>query len=149
MGRIGPKKHHKKRKHKMSLKTLLAFVSDKQNFPNLDAYIEFCRRYLDFIASDGLQAVIVSQNERHYRFFQYKKDGQFNITRPINETLMYNADNSRKIVSEFLHVLKNAQDIAEDDNEKRNVICNSIYTIQQTIGIALDALPAGKSNTAR
>jgi hypothetical protein len=133
----------------MSLKSLVNFVSDKENFPNIDAYIGFCQRYLDFIADNGIQAVIISQNEQHYRFFQYKKDGHFNITRPINANLMYDAQSARKIASDFLAVLRNAGEISEDDTSQRAFICNSIYTIQQTIGSALDALPAGKSNTAR
>ena len=133
----------------MNLKSLLDFVSDKQNFCHLDAYIKFCQRYLDFIADNGIQAVIVSQNEQQYRFFQYKKDGHFNITRPINANLMYDAQSARKIVFDFLPALRNAGEISNDDTEHRELIRNSIYTIQQTIGAALDALPAGKSNTAR
>jgi hypothetical protein len=133
----------------MSLKTLVNFVSDKENFRDIDAYIGFCLRYLDFIADNGIQAVIVSQNEQQYRFFQYKKDGYFNITRPINANLMYDANSVGKLASDFLSVLKNAGEISKDDAEHRSLICNSIYTIQQTIGAALDALPSGKSNTAR
>jgi len=133
----------------MSLKSLLDFVSNKQNFSNLNAYIGFCQRYLDFIANGGLQAVIVSRNEQQYRFFQYKKDGYFNITRPINANLMYDTHSAQKIASDFLSTLKNAGEIPENNTEQRAFICNSIYTIQQTIGAALDGLPAGQSNTAR
>jgi hypothetical protein len=62
---------------------------------------------------------------------------------------MYDAQSARNIASDFLPVLRNAGDISEKDSNQRALICNSIYTIQQTIGAALDALPAGKSNTAR
>lgn len=34
-------------------------------------------------------------------------------------------------------------------NEDRVAINNAVYTIQQTVGAALDALPAGLTNTAR
>jgi len=133
----------------VNLKELLHFASDKANFQDLQAYLRFCRNYLEFIASGGLQAVIVSQNEQQYRFYQYKKDGSFNITRPINANLMYDAESAFRITSEFLPAIKAARDIPDSDSQSRAVISNSIYTIQQTIGAALDALPAGKSNTAR
>ena len=68
----------------MSVAGLVRFAADKTNFKTVSAYIEFCKRYLAFLASGGVQATIVSQNEEHYHFFQYKKDGHFNITRPIN-----------------------------------------------------------------
>jgi len=45
--------------------------------------------------------------------------------------------------------LRQARDIPSEDDESRRLICNSIYTVQQSIGAALDALPAGKSNNAR
>ena len=66
----------------MSVKKLVAIASDKKNFAGLKQYINFCAQFLDF-ASDGLQAVIVSQNEPKYRFFQYRRDGCFNVTRPL------------------------------------------------------------------
>ena len=66
----------------MSLQTLVDIARDKTNFLDLSDYVDFGRRYLDF-ASDGLQAVIVSQDENHYRFFQYKEDSHFNISRPL------------------------------------------------------------------
>lgn len=72
----------------MSLSALVSTASDKTNFIGLDDYVDFCRRYLEFVV-DGLQAVIVSQNETHYRFYQYQQDGHYNITRPINSHLMY------------------------------------------------------------
>ena len=38
---------------------------------------------------------------------------------------------------------------ASDTPANRELVNRSVYTIQQSIGAALDALPAGKSNTAR
>ncbi|MHB1157436.1 MAG: hypothetical protein ACYC26_11450 [Phycisphaerales bacterium] len=73
----------------MTLQQLVAIASDKTRFQTVDDYIRFAQRYLDFVfGGDKLQAVIVSQNEPHYRFFQYKKDGYFNIIRPINSPNM-------------------------------------------------------------
>ena len=134
----------------MTLRALVELARRKENFQSLDAYLNFARRYLDFADNVGnLQAVIVSQNEEQYRFFQYKKDGHFNITRPINSDLMLNGDRSDSLVSEFLSVLDRAPDIAAKDSRRRQLICHAIYTMQQCIGAALDALPAGQSNTAR
>ena len=132
----------------MSLDSLIAIASDKENFQSLTEYIDFCRRYLDF-AAQGLQAVIVSQNESHYQFYQYKEEGHFNITRPLNSNLMYVAADSSKIAGDFLEILENIRDIPEDDAERRSVIVKAIYTIQQCIGATLDALPSGQSNRAR
>lgn len=67
----------------MSLSLLVNHAVDKTNFQTVKNYIEFCARYLEFVETN-LQARIISQNESHYQFFQYKEDGGFNITRPLN-----------------------------------------------------------------
>jgi len=59
----------------------------QEKFQSISDYTDFCLRYLEFIQTE-LQAVIVSRNENHYRFFQYKKNGTYNVTRPINSNLM-------------------------------------------------------------
>ena len=132
----------------MILDDLVAVARDKQRFLSLNDYIEFAIRYLDF-AGEGLQAVIISQNETHYQFYQYKAEGYFNITRPLNARLMYTAEDSAKLATDFFEILQNVKAIPENDSERRAIIIRSIYTIQQSIGAALDALPAGASNTAR
>ncbi len=132
----------------MNIEELVGIATNKNNFLTVENYIEFCQRYLDFAAS-GLQAVIVSQNEPNYCFFQYRQDGNFNITRPINSNLMYSAENSNISIERFLYILLTARYAGDVDENNRAIIRNSIYTIQQTIGATLDALPSGKSNTAR
>ena len=62
---------------------------------------------------------------------------------------MYDAETSRNVTSRFLKTIMAAREIPCDDCKSRDIIRNSIYTIQQSIGAALDAFPAGKSNTAR
>ena len=134
----------------MSLQQLVEIASDKTNFTTLDNYISFARRFLDFAFTQGaVQAVIVSQNEPHYRFFQYKKDGHYNVTRPLNSSLLIDAAHSSLLAKDFLKVLKSAHSVADDDQKRRSLICNAIYTIQQSIGATLDALLSGQSNTAR
>ena len=132
----------------MSLTELLSIAANKENFRSLTDYIKFCRRYLDFL-TDGIQAEIVSQNESNYHFFQYREDGNFNITRPVNANLMYTVENGAVIEEGFLRVLRAAREVATADEASRSIIRKTIYTIQQSIGATLDALPAGQSNTAR
>ena len=132
----------------MTLRELVARARDKTRFSDLGKYIDFCKWYLEFV-TDGLQATIVSQNENHYCFFQYKKDGYFNISRPINSRLMYGADDVAKIDTEFPRALDAVRDIDINDKNSREIIRRSIYTIQQTIGATLDGLPGAESNQAR
>jgi hypothetical protein len=132
----------------MKLKELINKAKDKNAFKDLKAYIEFCDEYLHYI-SDNLQAVIVSQNENHYRFFQYGKEGDFQITRPVNSNLMYDAKEFSKVSKEFLKILQTVKTIDKKDGSVRDILNNATYTIQQSVGSALDGLPAGQSNTAR
>ncbi len=134
----------------MNLKTLLSKVTDKSRFQTLQGYVDFCREYLEYIAVPGnLQATIVSQNENHYCFYQYAKSAGFQISRPINSQLMLSAGKFEANRHELLKILPNAGSITVPTIRQKEILNHSIYTIQQSIGAALDALPAGKSNTAR
>jgi hypothetical protein len=132
----------------MGLKQLVNKAKDKTNFVDLNAYIAFCDEYLNYI-SDNLQATIVSQNENHYRFYQYNEEGNFQITRPINSNLMYGVKEFRIASKEFLKILASIKTIDKKDGSIRDILNNVTYTMQQSIGSALDGLPAGQSNTAR
>ncbi len=133
----------------MTIKQLSARAIDKTRFTDLQGFIEFCQAYLDFVATDGsLQAVIVSQNENNYRFWQYSKQGNFQITRPINSELMFQAGEFDAVRKTFTETLQNLREI-ETDAALRTNLNNTIYTIQQSIGATLDSLPAGESNRAR
>jgi hypothetical protein len=132
----------------MNLKKLVNNSKDKSKFYDLKAFVKFCDEYLNYVA-DNLQAIIVSQNENHYCFYQYKKEGDFQITRPINSNLMYDAKGFSNASKEFLKILKSIKTIDKNDEAIRNILNNVTYTIQQSVGSALDGLPAGQSNTAR
>ncbi len=132
----------------MSLRRLISTITDKDNFLTIQGYLDFTARFLEFL-EDGIQAIIVSQNENHYRFFQYRKDGYFNITRPINSRMMYGFGDVTQVTQEFLPTIDRARSLSANDRMSRERICNAIYTIQQSIGATLDALPAGESNRAR
>jgi len=132
----------------MRLSDLVEHATDKERFHTVEQYIDFCSRYLDYVES-GLQARIVSQNENHYQFFQYRKEGSFNITRPLNSSLMYDAEGFATASVKFLITLEQLRDGQRPSENLRENLIRTIYTLQQTIGAALDGLPAGKSNQAR
>lgn len=132
----------------MSLSNLVNHATDKERFHTVDNYIDFCARYLEYVET-GLQARIVSQNESHYQFFQYKQAGSFNITRPINSRLMYDADGFSQAAHQFRLTLEQLRDGQRPSGDLRENLIRTIYTLQQSVGAALDGLPAGKSNQAR
>ncbi|MEG4516179.1 MULTISPECIES: hypothetical protein [unclassified Microcoleus] len=132
----------------MSLTDIVNHATDKKRFQNIQDYINFCKSYLKFIET-GLQARIVSQNENHYQFYQYQSEGYYNITRPINTSLMYDKSVFETNYVQFLQALEQLRDRELPDDGLRQVLICTIYTMQQSIGAALDALPSGRSNQAR
>jgi hypothetical protein len=132
----------------MSITDIVAYAVNKQKFNKIEDYIDFCKRFLDF-TNFGIQAVILAQNEQHYKFLQYKDDGYRNISRPINSSLMLDSDNFPLFCKDFLNILEQLRNRIQPDDSKRDVLTKTIYTLQQSIGIALDALPVGASNQAR
>lgn len=131
----------------MNAKELTRRAANKAGFASVGDYIEFCCRFLEFAESGGMHGTIISQNEPHYYFYQYKKDGNFSVSRPINSRLMYTAPNEQFVAKKFPNLLRNARDIPADDRKNREIIRNAIYTVQQSIGIALDA--QAQANKAR
>ena len=130
----------------MKITQLTKIATDKSKFKTLPDFSNFAEMYLEYVATK-LQAVIISQNENHYQFYQYGSDGGFQITRPINSRLMYNITGFLAVKKSFAGILKNAKGIkSKDDREEIN---KAVYTLQMAIGSTLDALPAGRSNTAR
>lgn len=132
----------------MTLKQLVRKASDKERFGRIEDYVEFARAFLDF-STEQLQATIVSQNEPHYQFWQYKKDGHYNVSRPINANLMLSAANCEAELREFLSLLEGLRSSGNETLEQRSRLNRCIYSLQQSIGVALDALPSGESNKAR
>jgi hypothetical protein len=132
----------------MTLKQLIKRATDKERFQTLEDYVDFAHAFLDY-ARGSLQAVIVSRNEPHYNFWQFKKEGHFNITRPINSNLMFRPENENSFARKFLEIVAHVRDPAAAIPVNRECLNRSIYTLQQCIGATLDALPSGQSNTAR
>jgi len=132
----------------MTLSDLLDHATDKTRFSSIKDYLLFCSCYLEYTQTK-LQARIISQNESHYQFFQYRKEGHFNITRPLNSVLMYDAENFTRAAHQFDMLFKKIRDGHLADDKQRENIIRTIYTVQQSIGAALDGLSSGKSNQAR
>ena len=131
----------------MTLNKLVSHASAKERFQKLEDFVAFATDFLEFSAS-GLQAVIVSRNEPYYNFWQFKKDGSFNVSRPINSNLMYSAVEAGAALQDFLPLLAAVQESGVDSPANRLLLNRAIYTLQQCIGIALDAR-SGSSNPAR
>jgi hypothetical protein len=132
----------------MNLKQLVNLASDKDYFLKLEHFTDFAVPFLEFAAT-GLQAVIVSQNEPRYNFWQYGKEGDFNVTRPINSELMLTAENAGRTLKKFSQIVSALREPSQDTAANRVLLNSTIYTLQQCVGAALDGLGAGESNKAR
>lgn len=132
----------------MTLRRIVAWASHKERFQSLEDYLEFAGVFLEYAAT-RLQATIISRNEPHYNFWQFKQEGHFNVTRPINSRLMFTASEIDGFKRRFLELLAHLRETGSDTPANREHINRSIYTLQQSIGAALDALPSGMSNKAR
>src|SRR5882762_6847392 len=116
----------------MKLDGLVKTASNKENFTELRHYVEFCLEFLEFIGTRGaIQAEIVSRNETHYRFIQFK-NAEFSITRPLNSNLLYTGKAAKAQLRKFFKVLDAVK--TSDTPANREVVNRSVYTIQQSIG---------------
>jgi len=133
-----------------SILELCKWARNKDNFVSLDDYMSFGLRFVDFIsAPNNIEAKIVSRNENNYKFLQYKKDAAFNITRPINSNLYLDEEIIDSSFQFFASAMKDSTNIKDLSSKERELLNKCIYTIQQSIGCALDALPASENNTAK
>ena len=62
---------------------------------------------------------------------------------------MYKFSEFSKSSKEYLKILRTIKSIDKKDANIREFLNNATYTIQQSVGAALDGLPQGESNTAR
>ena len=62
---------------------------------------------------------------------------------------MYKTDTFSVASTKFIELLTNMKEVKPTLEIERQILNNATYTIQQSIGAALDGLAAGKSNTAR
>ena len=132
----------------MTIQQMTRHITERQHFKSIQDYEDFTKAFLDFVES-GLQARIVCQNEVNYQFFQYKEECAFNISRPINTDLFRTAESFEKSLTIFHDVLKILKRRKLPNASTRQVFNSVVYTLQQSIGVALDALPASSANQAK
>ena len=117
---------------------------DNNELQTVEDFIHFSSSFLDFVEFGGsfhnnIQAEIVAQREPDYHFFQYRDDGHYCVTRPVNTKLLIPAGEFQKASTEFLNDLKHIRAI-HDCVEKRENINRVAYTCQQAVGCVLDSL---------
>ena len=132
----------------MTIRQLTQHITEREHFKTIQEYEDFAMAFLDFVEG-GLQARIVCQNEVNYQFFQYREDCGFNISRPINSDLFGTAESFGESLKTFNSTLKELKKRQMPDENTRSVFNSVIYTLQQCIGVALDALPASSANQAK
>lgn len=132
----------------MTGKELMEYATVRDHFRTLRNYVDFARAYIEF-AEQGLQARIVCQNETNYRFFQYREECAYNISRPINADLFFGAESADAAFRVFLESFQKIKAAEKPDKGERQAFVQAVYTMQQSIGAALDALPASRVNQAK
>lgn len=128
---------------------LRTWAVDKDKFLSLSDFTNFAKEFVAYRANTGFQAELVAANTPQYRFFQYNEDAGYKLTRPINTKLYYEADDFDDAVTLFNTALELVEQQSVDDisAEHAEAIQRVIYTTQQSIGAALDAIAT--SNRAR
>ncbi len=132
----------------MTGKELMEYATVRDHFRTLRNYVDFAQAYIDF-AEQGLQARIVCQNETNYRFFQYREDCSYNISRPINADLFFGAEEAESAFRVFMESFQKVKASGKPSKGERRTFVRAVYTMQQSIGAALDALPASRVNQAK
>lgn len=132
----------------MTGKELMEYAAVRGHFRTLRNYADFALAFLDF-AKQGLQARIVCQNEPAYQFFQYREECHWNISRPVNANLFFDANEAEAAFRTFFDLFGMATDGVHPAPAARTTFLRAVYTMQQAIGAALDALPAARVNQAK
>ena len=121
------------------LNRLIKAAANKEGFQSIQDYASFSLRFLEYV-EENKQAEIVAQNDHRYSFFQFGKEASFKVSRPFNSDLLYRigeADEKYQTLADCLNELRQRK--AEAAIDDRNLINRAIYTLQQSIGFALDA----------
>lgn len=132
----------------MSFQKFVARAVHKPNFVAIEDYLAFSRDFL-ISRSKFVQATITCQNEPIYRFYQLSADVGHAISRPFNSNLLCSVVELDVFRDEVLPLLTEERHIRRLDSTARSLLNRAIYTLQQSIGISLDGLPAEATNQAR
>lgn len=139
----------------VSLASLQDAVRDENGFAQLAEYPTFCQKFLMYI-QETTPTRILSPKTPNYIFYQYGKDFNHKITRPLNSDLFIESpdafvDAYGRLIS-FLGDLSKFQDKAADQRVvqtymRTNEVNKVVYTIQQAVGCVGDSFPI--ANQAR
>lgn len=133
----------------MRISQLRDIATDRTQFNHLEDFTNYCQHYLEFISDPkNIQARIIAQNENQYFFMQYGKEGNYQITRPINAELFLDIESFESNLILLKGIIDNYKTY-EATIEGRLCVNSILYTIQQSLGSTLDALPVGQLNKAR
>lgn len=132
----------------MTFEQIVSRARDKTRFDAIERYLEFARALLASKAT-FVQAEIVCQNEPSYRFWQLPSEAGFAISRPLNSALLCSQEELNDFERDILRDLASPERLANASDDTRSLLCRTIYTVQQMIGVALDGLPSNEANFAR
>lgn len=132
----------------MTIQELTGYITDKSHFKSLRQYKDFALAFLDFVEK-GLQATIKCQKEKNYQFFQFREDCDYNVSRPINSDLFGRAATFEAQLEQFDEVMDEISARQTPPDDLRDAFKGTVYTMQQSIGVALDSLPAKSVNQAK
>ena len=139
----------------ITLADLQQSVLDKSAFKTLAEYQYLCSAFIEFVTRTQ-PTRILSPSHPNYIFYQYSKEYENKITRPLNTDLYIEdrgvLDEASTRFNVFLGQLKQHQEKILDDPGRRQYVESGeinrvIYTIQQTLGCVADSFE--DSNQAR
>lgn len=117
-------------------------VRDKAAFNKLEDYLKICCAFLDFVEINQ-PTKIVSPSHTNYIFYQFSREYNHNITRPLNSNLFIGSqkdfkDKFSRFVS-FLGLIKRYKEKVSNRKSAKQYINSKeinkiIYTVQQSIG---------------
>jgi len=131
----------------VSLSDLQSSIQDRTAFNSLNDYLTICTTFLRFI-NKSRPTRIISPSHPNYIFYQYEKEYEHKITRPLNVDLFF------EITSKFEEAYERCVSVLDDLRvhqeaaSKRkgykqylgsNEINKVVYTIQQAIGAIGDS----------
>ena len=88
----------------MKLGELQEIVIKHENFNSFADCAKFAGEFLKYVR-DNKQAVIVSQNEHNYHFFQFNEEAHYTISRPFNDDLIIEYDDFNNCLEVVLKTL--------------------------------------------
>lgn len=134
----------------MKIKDIREIVLNKDNFKSVQNYIDFGKIAVEFFHNvENYEAKITAINEHNYKFYQYKSDAGYTITRPVNERLFLNMELFEQGSRLLISILEDRLRLKGMHEDERLLFNNMVYTIQQCIGCSLDSLGQGEGNKAK